>query len=76
MPGTHAAIAHVVHDSRAPAPCRTNSATSGLGAVAVRNIAETTRSAWYNVVIRNAPMRPAVGPGSDPKTLATFSVIG
>src|SRR5260221_13777389 len=76
IPGTDAANAHVVHDSRTPEPCRTNSATSGLGAAAVRNIAETTRSPWYSVFIRYAPIRPAVGPGSDPKTRATFKVMG
>ena len=42
----------------------------------MRNIAETTRSAWKSVFIRNAPMRSAVGPGSDPNARATFSVMG
>src|SRR3954464_15975004 len=75
-PGTAAASAHVVHVSRAADPWRTKSATSGFGAHAVRNIAETTRSPWYTASIRELPMRAAVGPGSEPNTRATFRVTG
>jgi hypothetical protein len=43
-PGTEAASAHVIQDSPIPACWRANSATRGFGAVAVRNMADTTRS--------------------------------
>src|SRR5262249_26784441 len=75
-PGTDAASAQIVHVNRTDDSFATMSATSGFGAHAVRNIAETTRSPWYRASMRKAPMRDAVGPGSEPNTRATLSVIG
>src|ERR1035438_8257082 len=53
-----------------------NSAISGFAAIPVRNIADAAYVVWNDTSIRNDPILPAVGPGSDPKAPATERVIG
>src|ERR1022692_2331639 len=55
---------------------RANSAISGLAAMPVRNMADAGYVVWNDTNIRNEPILPAVGPGSDPKALATERVTG
>lgn len=38
----------------------------GLAAMEVKNMAQVTPCTWYALSIRKLPMRPAVGPGSEP----------
>src|ERR1019366_5289585 len=53
-----------------------NSAISGFAAIPVRNIADAAYVVWNDTSIRNDAILAAVGPGSDPKALATERVMG
>ena len=75
-PGTIDPASHRPHVNSTCPILSANSAISGFAAIPVRNIADAAYVVWNDTSIKNDPILPAVGPGSDPKAPATERVIG
>src|SRR5260370_35806790 len=75
-PGKLGASAHWIQVNSTWANFRANSAIRGFATMPVRNMADAVYVEWKPTNIRNDPMRPEVGPGSESNTRARLRALG
>ena len=76
MPGTEAATNQSIHVISMPKTFCAISTAIGLPTMAVRNMAEMTRSMWKMLITRYEPSLRGVVSGSEPNALARLWTIG
>ena len=76
MPGTEAAMNQSIQVISMPRMRLASSTAIGLPTMAVRNMAEMTRSSWKTLVVRKAPILRGLFSGSEPKASARLCTIG